>query len=241
MKAFRFLHRWHKRLGVLSAVIVIMLIITGIMLNHTERLQLDSRFVQNETLLNWYQLGPSAPPVTFYAGDTAFTQLDQQIFMQNKKLAINIAYFSGAVDLDDTFILAGRQQLIWLDDAGELIDEFSDLDGVPAGVSAITQQAGELYLRAAHGVYHADLDALTWTRVTDSGDLSWPQTQDLPADQREALLASYRGNGLPLERVLLDLHSGRLFGSLGVILVDLAALLLGFLALSGFWMWWTRR
>ncbi len=47
----------------------------------------------------------------------------------------------------------------------------------------------------------------------------------------------YRGNGLPLERIILDLHSGRMFGTFGEYVMDIVALLFIFLALSGGWMW----
>jgi hypothetical protein len=42
------------------------------------------------------------------------------------------------------------------------------------------------------------------------------------------------------QRLLLDLHSGRWFGAYGVWLVDLAAVILLFLALSGCWIWFSK-
>ncbi len=63
----------------------------------------------------------------------------------------------------------------------------------------------------------------------------------LPTGLEQDLLYLYRGKGLSLERLLLDLHSGRLLGNAGVYIVDVAALLFIFLALSGSWMWWRRR
>ena len=50
-----------------------------------------------------------------------------------------------------------------------------------------------------------------------------------------------RGSGLPVERVLLDLHSGRIFGKPGVYVVDAAAILFLVLAASGVWLWGKRR
>ncbi len=41
------------------------------------------------------------------------------------------------------------------------------------------------------------------------------------------------GGGLPLERVVLDLHSGRLFGWLGPYVMDAAALGLLIVAITG--------
>jgi len=51
----------------------------------------------------------------------------------------------------------------------------------------------------------------------------------------------YRGKGLPGERVILDIHSGRILGYVGVLLVDFMAILFLLLAMSGIWMWYKYR
>jgi len=51
----------------------------------------------------------------------------------------------------------------------------------------------------------------------------------------------FRGEVLPVERVLLDLHSGRFFGRFGPWIFDTIAVLLILLALSGTWIWLKRK
>jgi hypothetical protein len=46
------------------------------------------------------------------------------------------------------------------------------------------------------------------------------------------LVETYRGKGLPLERVLLDIHSGRILGAWGV---DAVSVLFLGLVLTGLW------
>ncbi len=58
---------------------------------------------------------------------------------------------------------------------------------------------------------------------------------------QQAITRVYRGEGLSLERLLLDLHSGRIFGSIGVLVYDLLALALGFLSISGLVLWFRSR
>ncbi len=58
----------------------------------------------------------------------------------------------------------------------------------------------------------------------------------MPCGLRGRLVEAYRGKGLLLERVLLDVHSGRILGAWGVYLVDAAAVLFLGLVLSGLWM-----
>ena len=66
--------------------------------------------------------------------------------------------------------------------------------------------------------------------------LPLPATE-LPADLRATLLTIHRGNTITLERLVLDLHAGRIAGPAGVWLADAIAVLFIALALTGLWMW----
>ncbi|NND54433.1 MAG: hypothetical protein HKN56_05610 [Gammaproteobacteria bacterium] len=63
----------------------------------------------------------------------------------------------------------------------------------------------------------------------------------LPAELRAELERNTPGDGITVERLLLDLHSGRLIGRAGVWLADFAAVLFILLALSGLWLWSKTR
>ena len=47
----------------------------------------------------------------------------------------------------------------------------------------------------------------------------------------------YRSRFLNWERVILDAHSGRLFGNIGVIFMDIVAIMLILLSISGIYIW----
>ena len=81
---------------------------------------------------------------------------------------------------------------------------------------------------------------LEWSRA-ENPEVSWSEATPVPAGLEESLQAAYRGAGLPVERVLLDLHSGRILGRAGIYLVDAAAVLFLLLAMSGVWLWTRRR
>ena len=108
--------RWHGHLGVLAAVLVMILIISGIALNHTERLQLDSKFVNESWLLDWYGMGPDKPPVSFKVGEDWLTELDGRLFLND----VPIVAFTGALigaTVGDGFIVAGTPDSLYLFDA----------------------------------------------------------------------------------------------------------------------------
>ncbi len=59
----------------------------------------------------------------------------------------------------------------------------------------------------------------------------------IPAAIHKRVIQRYSGRGLPISRVLLDIHTGRFFGPFGLWLMALASLLLVLLSLSGVYMW----
>ena len=47
-------YRWHRRLGAFSAILVVILSVTGLLLSHNVFLKLNKTFLTQEWLLNWY-------------------------------------------------------------------------------------------------------------------------------------------------------------------------------------------
>jgi uncharacterized iron-regulated membrane protein len=75
------------------------------------------------------------------------------------------------------------------------------------------------------------------SQVTDT---LWAKSSIVPDTVTASLLKQHKGKGLPWERVVLDLHSGRIVGLAGVYFMDLIALLLIFLSVSGITLWAKR-
>ena len=88
----------------------------------------------------------------------------------------------------------------------------------------------------------ADADLLNWQQTEESITAPlWSSSEPTPDKLQQSITHKYRGEGLSLERVLLDLHSGRIFGTIGVLVYDLLALALGFLSISGLILWLRSR
>jgi uncharacterized iron-regulated membrane protein len=123
-----------------------------------------------------------------------------------------------------------------------LIDELGGAEGLPAALRRIGMRTTkELVVEAAHGYYAADSNLLSWRRTSAVDDVAWSLAGALPADLAARLSQHLRLHILPWERVLLDLHSGRILGRAGPYVMDLAALLMIFLGVSGFWLWLRQR
>ena len=240
-KLLRSLYVWHRYMGLTASLFVILLTITGLALNHTEELGLDSSSVQSDILLDWY--GIHAPDInkSYRAGSHRVTEVGESIYWDTLKIPGLATPLIGVVETTNLVILGLEDRLLLFTTQGELVEQLGSAAGVPSGMQAIGLTTdGNLAISATGGYYQTDADFLDWHK-TDSLAATWAHSDEPSPQFEQALKASWRGTGLPLERVMLDLHSGRILGSRGVYLVDAAAALFLMLAVTGVWLWGKRR
>ena len=240
-KLLRSLYIWHRYIGLGAAALVIVLSVTGLALNHTEQLGLDSTHVRSNLLLDWYGVHAPKHMSSYSAGPHTITAAGQHVYWNSTELPGVQTPLIGAIDYAGLVVVAVPGKLLLFTHGGELIEQLDGAAGVPAGMQAIglTPDDG-LAIHAAHGYYRTNADFLEW-HETDSLEASWASAGQPSQQLARAVQAAYRGTGLSLERVMLDIHSGRILGNWGVYLVDAAAVLFLLLALSGVWLWTRRR
>lgn len=231
---------WHRRIGLLALVLVIVLAITGIMLNHTEELDLDGRYISNSWLLGWYGIEPENEPVSFRVGDHIISSWNRQLFFDNRTIATLEQDIHGAMAGEQFIVVALDDAILLLSDEGELIERVSTRISFSDIMRLGIKYRRPVIETADHLYYIADEHILDWDIMVNE-EVQWINPYTLTENERAALLRAYRGKGLKLERVVLDLHSGRIFGEYGIYLMDAAALALLWLSLSGLWVWGSRR
>ncbi len=107
-------------------------------------------------------------------------------------------------------------------------------------MKAIGYDNQNIIIQSAHGYYQVNLDILEWNEH-EFLEANWSSASEITESLKNNVLKQYRGTGLPIERVLLDLHSGRIVGVWGIYLVDLVAVLFIIIAITGIWMWWYKK
>lgn len=238
---FPIIQKWHKKFGVISALFVVFLAASGIILNHSQQLNLNTNYIQNEWLLDLYQIKPTDDPVGFVSSNVWSVQIGERLYFNEEEIANDVSALTGLVKVNDTYVVAYDGQLTILTPQGETIERLSGAAGVPAGMQAIgVDEQNNIIIKAAHGYYRVNLDELDWKEFA-LHDASWSESSSIPERIKSKLLKKYRGSGLTAERVLQDFHSGRIVGQWGVYIVDFVALLFLILAISGIWMWSKRR
>ena len=235
-KSFRF---WHRRLGVTVALFAILLSVTGVLLNHAVALRLNEIEVEADWLLSWYGVhGVSDDAVSFRVGDSWVSWANGWTFLDTKPLGRSDSRIVGAARSESLFMIISPRdiQLFTLD--GDLVEHFFPAE-IDSDIAAVGIAAGAPVIRAGARLYQADESAAIWTPF--EGAVSWSEPAPVPNDVLEALNHHLRGDGLPLYRILLDIHSGRFFTGAGPYIMDGAALLLLVLSVTGLWIWWPRR
>ena len=81
---------------------------------------------------------------------------------------------------------------------------------------------------------------MTWSSGSNE-NIMWSTSSTLPDTLEDVLLRAHRGEGLPLERLVLDLHSGRILGKFGIWIVDIAVLSFLVMSLTGWLVLFKRR
>jgi len=234
---------WHRYMGVGAAIFVLVIAVTGVLLNHTEDFQFDSRHVQSDWVLDWYGIRAPQDMHSFLAGDRYVTLMGEHLYLNRKEVKGNYRQLVGAILINDMFVVAASDSILLLTLRGELIDRLRPSDGIPAGILQIgTDTSGVVVVRTSLDHYQPDADFLHWSRRDhEPAIVHWATPSPLDPRLGSALQNHFRGEVLPVERVILDLHSGRFFGLLGPWIFDVAAILLILLSLSGTWIWLKRR
>ncbi len=234
----RFFWRWHRRLGLIALLLVVILAVTGVMLNHTDTLKLSHTPLRNTLLLTLYGVKP--PTVTsFKLGDTWYSDTGSHQLYRNGKQSIYCNNtLVGAAQLADLHVIGCSNELLLLTNTGDVVERIGSTYGIPSPITHLGQCQHTLCINTPNGIYHIDLQQLAWQATNDTA-AQWSTPATAPDALLTTLRNDYLGSDLNWERVILDLHSGRLFGTVGVLAMDAAAVLLVLLGISGLWLWWS--
>lgn len=232
-RIIRFIRHWHARIGVLAALFFLILSLTGLALNHTGLLRLDKREINSQWLMQWYGLKSSIPASGYLFNDGYLAASDERWVMDGRALAAADASLVGATSWGAMRAIASKHALYLYAD-GQLVEKIEGAALPAESIEKLGVIESSLVLKTAQGNF-GTMDGLEWQPVT-SDNIRWLEAQALPSSLQGSLKEAFLPS-LPLERIVLDIHSGRFFGQYGPIAMDFAAIVLTLLSLSGFWIY----
>jgi len=238
------LSKWlHKYLGLIFLLILIFMSVTGILINHP---QLIANFSVPVGILgksyeysNWNRFlmrdglilsdgsiiigGKSGVFIDKNKGSSfepINDGLPESLFFRDTRCLLAVG------EGDNTRLFAGTR-------AGLFYKNINDKKWQPASFEGKKDEIVDLAL--------ADNKILAFTPF---GCLSAPVNQEKPVFNRSSINIPIKEKNLPAYRLLLELHSGKIFGLSGRIFIDIVSLILIFLCVSGLYLWyipWSRR
>lgn len=224
----RVLHRWA---GILLLIPILIATATGVLLNHTIDLGLSKRNTTNSWIQERYGMHLNGEPEAYGFEKKAYAaQWDGQIFFREKLIKTR-SPLVGAVPLRDGIAIVTTNSVHYFGLDGVLIETLDSIT-LPDGEISRAGRSKDLALalETAEGIRISDRDLLEFSAKTDSEDIVWSQPVPVTDANRKLWERAYAGDGLPFDRVILDIHSGRFFGSIGKWIYDL--MLFGVLVLS---------
>ncbi len=243
---------WHRSLGIISALFILLMAVTGILINHSNHLSVDTAHVEQKWLLDYYGITPPTQINIYQTAPLKFASSDNLIWVDNRLAVEADSSIKGMLSLDRMLLAVDSNNLYLVSKEGELLEKQDASTGLPRGIKAIGYD-NQVWLKADDGTYMADDDLIEWNRTQPFAPISWatPLTVNSEGNdganyvnirhEREIISQQARSSHLTWERVLLDVHSGRFFGSLGPWFMDLVALALIIMAISGIYIWQQQK
>ncbi len=232
----RGLRRLHRYVGLLAALFVLWLATSGLLLQHAADLDLQHRFVTNAWLLSFYDVRAPARVLAFNAATAPVVQVDERVFVGPRRVLAELSPLQGALSAEQgTTVIALADELVRVNAQGEVVDRIGALEGLELPILQLGRGArGVLIVRNARGLQQVSDDFLN-INVYPGREAQFSSSTPL-APVPEALSEAYRDGIISVERLIADMHAGRLPGGIATALIDLAALAMILLAISGLYM-----
>ncbi len=230
-------------MGMTLVVFVLFLAITGIALNHATDLGLDRRNVSWSWLLNAYGFSMPLPSASFEDAGYRATLVGEHLYLGDNYMDRQLQGLTGIVVMEPLILIGGVRSAQLRTTGGDLV-EILDLGGVLAGtIERVGRKDNRAVLQSGERLYISDADIAVFSPWDgeDKAAVFWSEASAPEAQELARLETAWRGRGLTVERVLLDLHSGRLFALSGKVLLDFVGIGMILLSVSGLALWRRRN
>lgn len=198
------LRRVHRWVGATLLLFVVFLSVSGIAVNHASDFGLDRKYISWSWLLEAYGMKAPAP-------------------------------YAGMVSLEQLVVVGDGQRVHLLLESGELIESIDLGASLPGDIVRVGSAGDRAILDSGGVLFRSNKDVTLfepWAAGTEH-QISWSSEVDPDTAGLEVLQTAWRGQGLTVERVLLDLHSGRILALPGRLLLDLVAIAMIMLSITG--------
>jgi len=230
----------HKFTGIAVCVFLIHLSITGIFLNHTEDLGLDEKYTDSPMILALYNISMPNKEESFLVDNHFISRFGNQVFLDNQPVFKSEVPIIGAITFNQMLIIAIKNELVLLTEDGELIEKLTTANGVPENIQKLGAFNSLLFLKTSNQVWESNDEGQEW-RVSSSSFNKWSNEVVMPDEKTQQVESYFLGKGVSLEQFFLDLHNGNIIKGFGKWILDIIAIFLLLISISGVWIWLRKK
>lgn len=229
--------RLHRQVATAAIALVLWFALSGLLLNHAHDFGFDQQPLPATLAQTLYGAHLPAHLPAVRLADTWLVVVADTLYVDTDALSACPGGLRGALELGAFRAVACADAVHLLDDSGNRVERIGAAWGLGSDILALGRAGdGNLVVVTGNGALCADADITALGACATPPAVSALATAELPAANRAELAQALAPPEVDIERLVHDLHSGRLFGPLARWLWDLFALTLLVLAGSGWWL-----
>ena len=237
-KTKTFLRLLHKYIGFIFSLFIFILTITGIMLLYPEQFRLDSTYVSNSYLLKKYKMLSIEDVRKLGESNDEIILIDKSLYFKST--------FIDSIEQDTKYAFHNKQKntLIIFLEKKILFYSLQDIDN---GIEVLDIKESSLNEEVLK-IGKDKNDILTFgtqsgqftiinnqiLKATRKIETSWLQENEPTPKIAKAYLEIHQGKGIPLHRIITEVHNGKIMGSFLSYIFFLSSVSLLFLIFSSF-------
>lgn len=234
--------RIHKIIGVCLALWLLVMVFTGILLNHSRDLNLDKKPIRSSFLLGIYGIKAPDSGQTFIINRDISLHLIEKNLFWNKQKIQNLFLVEGsfltAANTEEVLVYApGKLALFTL--KGELIEIKKDSPIINALKIGVDQE-NNFYLKTSKEIFKCNSDFEIQIIPSEPQNIKWAISQPTDSLILKELHKQNEYKEINYERLLIDIHNGNIFGSLNKFLLDFLSIFFILLIFTGLYIWFRK-
>ena len=191
-------------------------------------------------ILSLYNISIPSQKESFLVDDIFISRFGDQLFMDNQPIIKSENPITGVTLSNQVLFIAFPNEMVLLTQEGELIERISSTAELPENIQKLGVSEDILYLKTPDQLWQSRDQAQAW-ELSDSNFNDWSNDVIMPDEQTKQIEMYFSGKGVSLEQFFLDLHNGNIIKNFGKWFLDLIAIFLLLLSISGIWIWLRKR
>jgi len=215
----------HRITGVVVAVMLLIVSTTGIVLNHAEDIDLDG-YVPGALASIYFNRTEKVYGYT--ANEHYFFVLSGELYVDTARIRHCGSNLGGVASFVHGYQVLCDGAILWLDSDLNVVDWLTEAAGVPHNLQSIANVQDNVVVSDGKKVYQVEIELPSFAAIDVQP--ATPGRIQIPED---VLI----GESVSWHKLILDFHSGRIFGNAGKYASDLLALAFILMAITGLIIW----